>query len=122
MWLTCPGSRFGLPLATVLSVCERAGLLATKADHHPHHVHDHPTVYQSFTSSGIFSRRLDTVVNGLWNSAVNACPRQDGIVPGAGNHAQKPFDVLLPQAVVAIALAVVLPIAGLAALEHTVGV
>ncbi len=85
-------------------------------------MHDHPTVYQSFTSSGIFSRRLDAVVNGLWDSAVHACPRQKEVDTGAGDHVRKPFDVLLPQATVAIVLAAVLPIAGFAALEHTVGV
>ena len=84
-------------------------------------MHDHPTVYQSFTSSGIFSRRLDAVVNGLWDSAVHACPRQNETDVGGGNHVRKPFDVLLPQATLAIALAAVLPIVGFAVLEHTTG-
>jgi hypothetical protein len=74
-------------------------------------VQDHPTVYQSFTSSGIFSRWLDGIVNRVWDDAVNAC-RSGGD--------QKPFDLLLPKAVQTMAAAMVLPLFALAALERMI--
>jgi hypothetical protein len=76
-------------------------------------VQDHPTVYQSFTSSGIFSRWLDGIVNRVWDDAVNAC-RSGGD--------QKPFDLLLPKAVQTMAAAMVLPLFALAALERMIDV
>ena len=52
----------------VLKSLEVIGIFATKDDHKSHHKYDHRTVYQGFTSSGLYSKVFDDYVNKLWDS------------------------------------------------------
>lgn len=51
----------------MLKPLEMLGIFATKEDHRSHHRHDHPTVYQNFMSSGIFSKRANDYADEIWN-------------------------------------------------------
>jgi hypothetical protein len=53
----------------LLNILEIIGLFASKSDHERHHNHDHPAVYQGFTSSGLYSSTLDRHVDAIWNFA-----------------------------------------------------
>jgi len=59
-------------------------LLAGPLDHLKHHVHTWPTVFQNFFSSGIYSKRLDELVDKWWNMS---CYH-------AMNIGVKPYDVI----------------------------
>lgn len=57
-------SKFGIYY--LLKPLEYFGIFATKETHKRHHeIHD--TVYQGFTSSGLYSARFDTFVDNIWN-------------------------------------------------------
>ena len=51
----------------VLKTLELLGIFATRDDHKSHHVYDHPTVYKGFTSSGIYSKRFDSLIDAVWD-------------------------------------------------------
>ena len=51
----------------LLQFLHNLGIFATRHDHKKHHNHDHPYVYQNFTSSGIYSQRFDKCFDSLWN-------------------------------------------------------
>ena len=51
----------------LLQLLEMIGVFATNADHIRHHIYSHDTIYQGFTSSGIYSKRFDTIVDDIWN-------------------------------------------------------
>lgn len=47
--------------------------------HKRHHRHNHPTVYQSFTSSGLYSRTLDKLFDRLWDRLyTKGCSSESG--------------------------------------------
>ena len=98
-WQHIPRQCFGRRLGAVLLALERAGVIANKADHHSHHQHTHPNVYRSFSSSGIYGPSFDRIVNHVWDSAFEK-----------PNAHLKPFDVLMPTALVTIGGAVVVPL------------
>jgi hypothetical protein len=51
----------------LLKPLEKLGVFATKQDHYTHHKYDHPCVYQNFTSSGIYLKPFDKIIDKLWN-------------------------------------------------------
>lgn len=51
----------------LLRPLEYIGVFAAKHDHHTHHKYDHATVYQNFTSSGIYSKLFDKMLDKMWN-------------------------------------------------------
>jgi hypothetical protein len=107
-WQHIPRQCFGRRLGAVLLALEWAGLIASKSDHHSHHQHTHPKVYRSFSSSGIYGPSFDGLVNRVWDSAFDeARETQD----------RKPFDVLMPTALVTVGGAVVVPLACLLVAE-----
>lgn len=53
----------------LLKPLEILGIFATKQDHKRHHQYDSSTVYQGFTSSGLYSKKLDDYVDIIWNNA-----------------------------------------------------
>ena len=55
----------------LLKPLETLGIFATKEDHKSHHRHDHPTVYQNFTSSGIYSKRINVMIDKIWDEMFN---------------------------------------------------
>jgi hypothetical protein len=57
------------PLYYFLLFLEKIGIIATKEDHATHHTYNHPTVYQGFTSSGIYSKFFDNIFDGIWDKA-----------------------------------------------------
>jgi hypothetical protein len=57
----------GTPAYYLFQCLEFIGIFATKEDHLRHHKHDHSTVYQGFTSSGLYSKHLDKLADTLWN-------------------------------------------------------
>jgi hypothetical protein len=50
-----------------LKPLEMIGIFATKEEHKRHHEVNHRTVYQGFTSSGLYSKRFDGIVDNVWN-------------------------------------------------------
>ena len=108
-WQHIAHSRYGRGLTLLLSGCERLGLIATRADHRPHHVKGHATVYQSFSSSGIFSRQLDILMDRVWDNAVNTA-----------RSPRRPFDVLAPMAAATWAAVWLVPLVCFAVLENGV--
>ncbi|AYV84272.1 MAG: hypothetical protein Hyperionvirus21_6 [Hyperionvirus sp.] len=76
------------PVRVLFFIFEFIGIVANKDDHGRHHVHTTPTVYQAFTSSGIFNAKLDHFVDILWDMAYNEAAR---------NPSQtKPYDIINP--------------------------
>lgn len=102
-WQHIPHSRYGPWLAALLQLVERLGLIANRTDHRPHHVHTGETVYQSFSSSGLYARWVDVWVDRQWNHAVKITSGPAAGADGSGGSGGKedgrrmrPFDVLLP--------------------------
>lgn len=48
---------------------EKIGFVANHVDHTAHHVHTHPTVYQDFSSSGLYAKSIDSYLNEFWDFA-----------------------------------------------------
>jgi len=67
-WQHINPKRMGI-LGPVLTALMWIGLIANSSDHSRHHKHDHPTVYQDFSSSGLYMRYLDDWLNRQWDSA-----------------------------------------------------
>ena len=63
----------------ILYPLEKLGFIANKKDHHRHHNYSNETVYQSFSSSGLYLHKLDNVFDKLWNFAF--LTSKDGIKP-----------------------------------------
>lgn len=68
-WQHLPKERIGARLSTLFGALEYVGLFANHKDHNSHHNHKHRTVYQDFSSSGLYVRRIDSLLNRLWNAA-----------------------------------------------------
>ena len=81
-WQHVPQHRNGVLVQQFFNVLERCGLVANKKDHHKHHNYRSETVYQDFSSSGLYSAKVDAAINRFWDNAVRA--------PG------KPFDTMKP--------------------------
>ncbi|KAL0490009.1 hypothetical protein AKO1_006703 [Acrasis kona] len=71
----------------ILRICEKCGLIANGADHHRHHNHNHDTVYQDFSSSGIYMKHIDDWINYLWDCAFKTAKETE--------H-NRPYDVMQP--------------------------
>jgi hypothetical protein len=67
-WVHNRNAALGI-LYHILLGFERIGIIAARADHKSHHIHNHRTVYQAFSSSGIYSRILDKVFDRIWDAA-----------------------------------------------------
>ena len=61
---------------------EMLGLFASVKDHKKHHNYTHETIYQSFSSSGIYTAFFDRYIDNIWNNIMKGCNKQ------------KPFDKL----------------------------
>lgn len=48
-------------------VLEQIGMFAGGDDHTEHHKHDHDTVFQGFSSSGLYMKWIDMLIDYLWN-------------------------------------------------------
>ena len=72
----------------------------------------HATVYQSFSSSGIFSRQLDILMDRVWDNAVNTTARS--------SPSRRPFDVLAPMAAATWAAVWLVPLVCFGVLEKGV--
>lgn len=59
-------------LQYIFYLLELLGLFASHKDHLQHHIYDHATVYQSFSSSGIYISSFDKYINKIWDSAYNS--------------------------------------------------
>ena len=57
----------------ILKTLEMIGIFATREDHKSHHNYEHRTVYQGFTSSGLYSKTFDKYINRLWISIHDYC-------------------------------------------------
>lgn len=55
----------------------RIGLIAGSDQHKNHHNHNHSTVFQSFSSSGIYSKKLDRWLDSFWNNCFHKCWMND---------------------------------------------
>lgn len=119
-WQHIPRCRFGPCLRPLLGALESLGLIAGKADHWQHHVHTGAAVYRSFSSSGLYARRLDRWVDAQWARAVHATS-SGGTQCAAKGDDRRPFDVLWPQAVAAWVSVWVLPNLGCVTLERALG-
>lgn len=51
----------------LLAPLELIGIFATKEDHIRHHNYNHRTIYQGFTSSGLYSARFDAILDKFWD-------------------------------------------------------
>ncbi|AYV81543.1 MAG: hypothetical protein Harvfovirus40_6 [Harvfovirus sp.] len=67
---------------------EFLGIVANKDDHGSHHNHNHRTVYQNFTSSGIYNKRLDSAVDKFWDWAYDKAALTPTVT--------KPYDIIKP--------------------------
>lgn len=58
-----------------LKLLEVIGIFATKQDHVRHHIYSTPTVYQGFTSSGIYSPIFDKFIDKIWDNTFYWCEK-----------------------------------------------
>lgn len=65
-WQHLPRKRFG-NLKYLFIFLQYIGLIASKIDHDNHHNYKIETVYQDFSSSGIYAKKIDSYLNKLWN-------------------------------------------------------
>ena len=63
---------------------EMLGIFAGAKDHRKHHDYTHETVYQSFSSSGIYTAFFDKYIDNIWNNVIKECIK----------NKQKPVDKL----------------------------
>lgn len=87
MWQHVTPKKFG-SFKSILHFLETVGLIADKRSHKMHHVYTHQTVYQDFSSSGLYLRCIDQYLNGIWN---------DAFMYASNNH-MKPRDILIKYA------------------------
>ena len=80
-WQHIPNHNFSSVTRYVFGFLEYVGVLAKKHDHSKHHVHNSPTVYQDFSSSGLYLKRLDDCFNKLWNVIFNYSKNNGKIRP-----------------------------------------
>jgi len=64
----------------------RMNIIANKREHKGHHIHNHPTVYQDFSPSGIYMNSIDKFVNSMWDylyykAIKKGCSPNDTIYP-----------------------------------------
>jgi hypothetical protein len=58
-------AKFGLQYVFIF--LEKIGIFASKQDHNSHHKTGLERVYQDFSSSGLYSKKLDQYLNGIWD-------------------------------------------------------
>ena len=58
---------FNAPVRTLFRILAGIGLVATREEHLSHHIHNHRTVYQDFSSSGLYMKWIDAQLNAFWN-------------------------------------------------------
>ena len=66
-WQHIKHDKFNIIIKMFFTFFENIGIVANEYDHHNHHIHTGRTVYQNFSSSGIYSKYLDNKLNQLWN-------------------------------------------------------
>jgi hypothetical protein len=118
-WQHIPHSRYGPWLAALLGAIESLGLIANRVDHQPHHVHTGDTVYQSFSSSGLYARWVDVWMDRQWDYAVGITSKPTGEnEKEGGEKGRRPFDVLLPMTLGTWAAVWLLPNVGISTLAQ----
>lgn len=65
-WQHISKKRFG-QMRRVMEALEKFGLIANRKAHDKHHEYDIPSVYQDFSSSGIYAKPIDDCLNKYWN-------------------------------------------------------
>ena len=68
-WQHIPQHRNGRIVQTLFMCLESLGLVANKTAHRKHHNYRGATVYQDFSSSGLYSAKIDAAVNRFWDRA-----------------------------------------------------
>lgn len=63
------GCKWGIQY--VFGFLEKVGIFAGTSAHHSHHIYDNNTIYKDFSSSGLYSKRVDKFFNKLWNMTFN---------------------------------------------------
>jgi len=71
-WQHVKKERYGFLLSRLFMILESMGLVANGHDHGRHHVHSSPTVYQDFSSSGLYMKKIDKHINKWWDQAFYA--------------------------------------------------
>lgn len=66
-WQHTHNNKMGPILNPVFRCLEWLGVIANSEDHEKHHVHDGPTVYQDFSSSGLYMKSVDKILNKIWD-------------------------------------------------------
>lgn len=71
IWQHKPKSFWNPVFRCIMNGLSSIGFIATARDHDSHHHHNHPTVYQDFSSSGLYMKRLDKWLNThIWDKQV----------------------------------------------------
>lgn len=68
-WQHLSAKYFPYPLRKLYQSLEWIGVYANHKDHRKHHDHKHEFVYQSFTSSGLYSPVIDRYFDKVWNES-----------------------------------------------------
>lgn len=68
-WQHIPPEKHDIISRILFTFLEKIGLLANHDDHEAHHKHNHPTVYQDFSSSGLYAKWIDPLLNKSWDWA-----------------------------------------------------
>lgn len=67
LWQHIKHNKFGIIVRSLFNILESIGIVANTHDHHYHHVYTIPTVYHDFSSSGIYAKLFDSVLNKIWD-------------------------------------------------------
>lgn len=67
-WQHIDKSEQNILIKSIFCLLELFGIVANKADHVKHHIHNGPTVYQDFSSSGIYTKYIDKLINRFWDT------------------------------------------------------
>jgi hypothetical protein len=68
-WQHIPHEKFSIFIRVIFTFLEKIYLVAGKEDHDSHHIHTHRTVYQDFSSSGLYMKYIDKMINYIWDKS-----------------------------------------------------
>jgi hypothetical protein len=74
-WQHVAASEQNIVCRILFQFLEKIGFVANHKDHIAHHDHTHPTVYQSFSSSGLYTEWIDHYLNEFWDYAFHEAIR-----------------------------------------------
>ena len=66
-WQHIDKSEQNMGIKLFFTILEFCGIVANRGDHKRHHIHNGPTVYQDFSSSGIYAKYVDNLINKFWD-------------------------------------------------------